>query len=235
MQVSKIIDYIAKGDLKQTALSDVGTADSRNSSQQSNLDTLVGFVNQGVLELYKRFPIKISVMDERVSSPTEMDDPLVLPDTALELISVTVDDATYVPDAELGPFGVVVPLDNYDIEYKYRTNVYKGIYAKTVAVNSYVVLGNVPTAGVKLYFRYKDSPAELKYSSKLPLPVMYHEALMNYIAYRGYSTIQSVTPVGDTGLNYKKKFEDSCLRIEQNTATLYEWADPKRLTQRGFV
>ena len=148
MQVSKIIDYIAKGDLKQTVLSDVGTADSRNSSQQSNLDTLVGFVNQGVLELHKRFPIKISVMDERVSSPTEMDDPLVLPDTALELISITVDDATYVPDAELGPFGVVVPLDNYDIEYKYRTNVYKGIYAKTVAVNSYVVLGNLtPVVG----------------------------------------------------------------------------------------
>ena len=235
MQVSSIIDYIAKGDLKQTALSDIGTADSRNSSQQLNLDTLVGFVNQGVLELHKRFPIKISVMDERVSSPTEMDDPLVLPDTALELVSITVDDTTYVPNAELGPFGVTVPLDNYDIEYKYRTDVYKGIYVKTVAVNSYAVLGNVPTTGVKLYFRYKDSPTELRYASKLPLPVMYHEALMNYVAYRGYSTIQSVTPIGDTGLNYKKKFEDSCLRIEQNTDTLYEWANPRRLVERGFV
>ena len=235
MQVSTIIDYMAKGDLKQTSLSDIGTADARTAAQQNNLDTLVGFVNQGVLELHKRFPIKISVMDERVSSPTEMDDPLVLPDTALELVSITVDDATYVPDAELGPFGVVVPLDNYDIEYKYRTNVYKGIYVKTVAVNSYAVLGNVPSAGVKLYFRYKDSPTELKYSSKVPVPAMYHEALMNYVAYRGYSTIQSVTPIGDTGLNYKKKFEDSCLRIEQNTDTLYEWANPRRLVERGFV
>lgn len=235
MQVSNIIEYVANGDLKQTVLSDIGTKESRTEMQQRNLDTLVGFVNQGVLELHKRFPIKVSVENEVIKAPTPTDDPIVLPDTALELISITVDDATYVPNGEEGPFGVMVPTNDYDIEYRYRVGVYKGIYAKTVAVNSYVVLGDVPSTGVKVYFRYKDSPSELKYASRLPLPVMYHEALLNYVAYRGFSTVPSVTPVGDTGLNYKKKFEDSCLRIEQNTDTLYEWANPKRLVERGFV
>ena len=169
MQVSNIIEQVARGDLRQTSLSDIGTTASRTEMQQSNLDTLVGFVNQGVLELHKRFPIKVSVEDEVIKAPTPTDDPIVLPDTALELISITVDDATYVPNGELGPFGVVVPTNDY------------------------------------------------------------------YVAYRGFSTVPSVTPVGDTGLNYKKKFEDSCLRIEQNTDTLYEWANPKRLVERGFV
>lgn len=235
MQVSNIVDQVIRGDLRQTSLSDIGTAIGRTDIQQGNLSTLVGFVNQGVLELHKRFPIKVNVEDEVLKAPTPVGDPIVLPDTALELISITVDDATYVPNGELGPFGVVVPTNNYDVEYRHRVGMYGGIYAKTVAVNSYVVLGNVPSSGVKVYFRYKDSPGELRYTSKLPLPVMYHEALINYVGYRGFSTIPSVTPIGDTGLNYKKKFEDSCLRIEQNTDTLYEWANPKRLVERGFV
>ena len=109
MQVSNIIEYVANGDLKQTVLSDIGTKESRTEMQQRNLDTLVGFVNQGVLELHKRFPIKVSVEDEVIKVPTPTDDPIVLPDTALELISITVDDATYVPNGEEGPFGVMVP------------------------------------------------------------------------------------------------------------------------------
>ena len=235
MQVKTLIDYLIKGDLRQTSLSDIGTDGSRTAYQQANLDTLVGFVNQAVLALHVRFPIKVGIMDELVRSVTSVDDPIVLPMSALELISLTVDDNTYVPDIEPTPIGVLVPLNDYDIEAKYRANVYKGIYAKTTAVNSYLVLGNVPATGVTLYFRYKDSPSELRYNSTVPTPAMYQEALMNYVAYRGYSTIPSVTPAGDTGMLYKKKFEDSCLRIEQNTDTLYEWANPKRLNERGFV
>jgi hypothetical protein len=235
MQVSTIIDYVISADLAQTKFSDIGTRDSRSEMQQKNLDALVGFVNQGVLELHKRFPIKISVEDEVIKKPSTVEDLITLPDNALELISITVDTNQYVMNGELGPYGVVVPLDDYDIERKYREKIYRGIYAKTFSYNSYMILGDVPADGVKVYFRYKDSPTDLKYASKLPMPVMYQEALINYVAYRGYSTVPSITPAGDTGFSYKKKFEDSCLRIEQNTDTLYEWANPKRLVERGFV
>ena len=34
MQVSTIIDYVAMGDLKQTSLSDIGTAAARTGQQQ---------------------------------------------------------------------------------------------------------------------------------------------------------------------------------------------------------
>ena len=235
MQVSTIIDYVANGDLSQTKLADIGTKDSRTEFQQKNLDTLVGFVNQGVLELYKRFPIKVNIDDVTLFAPSAVDDPVVLPDTALELYRVIAADTTVVPDGDLVAGGVAVPVDDYDIEYRYQSKSYNGLYIKTIAVNSYLVLGTVPSTGVTIQMHYKSAPELLRYSSVLPLPAMYQEALMNYVAYRGFSTVPSVTPVGDTGLNYKKKFEDSCLRIEQNTDTLFEWANPKRLTQRGFV
>lgn len=235
MQVSNIIDYVVNGDLSQTKLADIGTKDGRSEFQQKNLDALVGFVNQGVLELYKRFPIKVSVEEITAFSVSAVDDPVVLPDTALELYKIVTPNVNVVPDGDVTAGGVVVPLDDYDIEYRYQNKIYKGLYIKTVAVNSYLILGNVPSTGVIIQFHYKSAPEVLRYNSLLPLPVMYQEALINYVAYRGFSTIPSVTPVGDTGLNYKKKFEDSCLRIEQNTDTLFEWANPKRLTQRGFV
>jgi hypothetical protein len=235
MQVSTMIDYVVNGDLRQTILSDIGTKDSRNDVQQKNLDTIVGFVNQASNELHKRFPIKIGIDDAIIYTPSTPDDYIVLPDSALELIKITAADITAVPRGELTAGGVVVPTDDYDIEYRYIINEYEGIYAKTIAINSYMILGKIPTTGITVQFHYRSAPDLLRYSSVLPMPAMYHEALLNYVAYRGYSTIPSITPIGDTGLNYKKKFEDSCLRIEQNTDTLYEWANPKRLTQKGFV
>ena len=48
MQVSAIVDYVVRGDLKQTSLSSIGTKAARTEEEQHNVDTLVGFVNQGV-------------------------------------------------------------------------------------------------------------------------------------------------------------------------------------------
>jgi len=223
MQVSTIIDYAAKGDLKQISLSNIGTKESRTNDQQENLDTLVGFVNQGILELYKRFPIKINVDDNTVFAPSTVEDSIQLPDTALELMKVTKTD------------GTEVPVDNYDVENLFKLNLYKDVYVKSLSVNNFLILGEMSSTGTTVQFHYKSAPEQVRYNSMLPLPVMYQEALMNYVAYRGYSTVKSVTPVGDEGFNYKKRFEDSCLRIEQNTDTLYEWANPKRLYERGFI
>jgi hypothetical protein len=235
VQVKDIVKDIVNGDLRQTSLANIGTSTNKTDEEQRNLDAVVSLINQGVLELHKRFPIKVIVEEEILRTPTAFDDPIVMPDSMLELISITTMDSTAVPNADKVSGGYAVPVDNYDIEHRYFTGNYNGVYVKTSAVNSYLILGRFPASGVKVAFRYKAAPDALRYGSTLPLPAMYVEALMNYVAYRGYSTVPSVTPAGDTGLTFKKKFEDSCLRIEQNTDTLYEWANPKRLLQRGFV
>jgi hypothetical protein len=222
-----IIKYSVNGDLKTTALSDIGnptdTLTPLTDAQKTNLDTLVGFANQGILELHKRFPLKV----ETKEVSRDIDDklvPIVLPEHALSILKVTTLE------------NVEVPLDDMDIEFRHTIGVYKDIYIKSAAVNSYLVLGEYPIGGeVELLFYYMAAPTVLKYDSKLPLPFSYHEALIHYIAYRGYSTIKSVTPVGAEDMSYKKRFEDSCMHLKEITDNLYEYIDYTRLERRCFV
>ena len=223
MRASSLIDLITASDLRQTALSDIGVENDRTEDQQKNVDTVLGFVNQGVLELYKRFPVQVNIDDVFVLSPSTSDDSVALPDTSLALIRVT------------DSLGEAVPVDDYNMEYLYKTKSYTGIYIKSLAINKYLVLGGIPSTGINLQFHYTTAPDNIRYTSEIPLPVIFQEALMMYVAYRGYSTIKSVTEIGDEGFAYKKKFEDSCAKIEQHTDTLFEWANPNRLHERCFV
>jgi len=222
-----IIKYSVNGDLRTTALSNIG--DPKDSltpltdEQKANLDTLVGFANQGILELHKRFPLKV----ETKEVSRDIDDkllPIVLPENALSILKVTT-----LENEE-------IPLDDMDVELRYSIGDYKDIFIKSAAVNSYLILGEYPAGGeVELIFHYMAAPNILKYDSKLPLPFSYHEALIHYIAYRGYSTIKSVTPVGAEDMSYKKRFEDSCLHLKEITDNLYEYIDYTRLERRCFV
>ena len=224
MLVSSIIDQIVKGDLRRTTLSDIGEKDLRSEMQQKNLDTLVEFVNQGLVELYKRFPIKVNIDSSTVFEPTKADDAIALPENAMALLKV-VQTST----------GEELPLDDYNIEYLFQQGTYKGVYVKTLAINTYLVLGEVDPNGVEVEFHYTSAPDPVRYSSNAPLPAIYAEAMLLYVAYRGYSTIKSTDQTGDDGLSYKKKFEDSCNRILENTTTMQDWMNPKRIWQRGFV
>jgi hypothetical protein len=226
MKLLDIIKYSVEGDLKSMSLADIGNPSDTKTAltdvQKANLATLVGFTNQGILELHKRFPLKVETKEVSI----DIDDKLVpiqLPDNALSILKVTTLDF------------VEVPLDDMDIEFKYKTNTYKGLYVKSVAVNAYVVLGDYPGDEVELLFHYMASPEPLKYTDVLPLPFSYHEALIHYIAYRGYSAIKSVTPVGAEDLSYKKRFEDSCMHLKEITDNLYEYIDYSRLFKRCFV
>jgi hypothetical protein len=223
MKVSSIVDYLVNGDLRQTALSDIGIDGSRNEKQVNNLNTLLGFCNQGLLELYKRFPISANIEDVFVLKPSTTEDLIELPDSSMALIKVT------------DQLGEETPVDDYNIDYQFKNKIYTGVYVKSLAINKYLVLGNVPITGVSLQFHYTTAPDTVRYTSTLPLPAIFQEALMLYMAYRGYSTIKSVSEVGDEGMIYRKKFEDSCNKITEYTDTLFEWANPSRLRQRGFV
>ena len=226
MLLLDIIKYSVNGDLKSMSLADIGNPTSTTpltDVQKANLDTLVGFTNQGILELHKRFPLKV----ETLEVSRDIDDmlvPVTLPDHALSILKVT--------DME----GNELPLDDMDKEFRYKIDTYKGMYIKSSAVNSYLILGDYPESGeAELVFYYMAAPKVLKYTDTLPLPFSYHEALIHYIAYRGYSTIKSVTPVGAEDMSYKKRFEDSCMHLKEITDNLYEYIDYTRLFRRCFV
>jgi hypothetical protein len=229
MQSTTLIDYIVKGDLKQTSLSDIGTEESRtaNPEQQNNLDTLVGFLNQGMLEQHKRFPIKVDIaeldLDDAFTVNNTLGEPLILPIEALELIEVLTNTLE------------AIPVDDAQKELEHKIGNYKGMFVKTISVNTYTVHGDKPPRGVYLLFKYKAAPVAIKYGQLVNLPSAYQECLLNYMAYRGYSTVKSVTQAGDEGFNYKKRFEDSVLHLKEITDSLYEPSYTQRLWDRGFV
>ena len=223
MQVLTLIESLTNGELGQLALADIGTKDSRNDMQTKNLDRLVNFVNQGVLELYKEFPIKVDIDSVFIMQPSTTDNTIDLPESALYLMKITKED------------GTEVPTDDYDIEYRFKQDVYKDVYVKTVAINKYMALGVVPEAGITLQFHYTSTPDNLRASSLLPLPAAYEEAVRLYISYKAYSTTRSVTPTGDEGIVYKKKYDEAVGKLKDKFDLTYDWADPNRLRQKGFV
>ena len=223
MLVSTLIESLADGELSQLALADIGTVSARNEQQERNITRLVGFTNQAVQALYSELPIKVDVTFIDVDEPSTYDFPIALPEKALNLVKITLED------------GTEIPIDDYDIEYRFKNKVYDGIFAKTVAINTYLVLGNIPSAGVELLFHHTTSPDTLTATSKLPLPSACEEAARLYISYKAYSTTRSVTPTGDEGIVYKKKYDEAVAKLKDKFDLTYEWADPNRLRVKGFV
>ena len=224
MKVSELIDQLVSSDLKQTSLADIGTVETReyNPGQLSNLNTLVGFVNQGLLELYKRFHLRVEAI-EVDADEYDKNLPVAVPDKVLSLLRV--EDS----------LGEIIPLDDLETEWQYKNKVYKGMYVKTVAVNKFTVQGDYPRPGLELFFYCLMSPEIVKINSVIAIPASFQEPLINYIIYRGYSTVIAVSNVENRGLDYKKRYEDSCKELEKITNHLYDYIDYNRLSARGFV
>lgn len=224
MKVSEFIKMVANSDLHQTHLADVGEVTTTTTDvQASNVATLLGFVQLGLVRLYTLFPLKISVYEDTFGSDSEYDDPVVLPDSCLALQKVT--------DDEFEP----LPVDSADHELKLKNKAYDGALVRTLSVNKYFVKGEWKDGPRTLYFHYFDSPGTIRLGGELPLPAAYHEALINFVGYRAYSTVKSVTPAGDVGLMYKQKFEDSVQKLKDQTDTYVDDFDHLRLWNKGFV
>lgn len=232
MKALDFIKEIANSDLRQIMLRDVGTgADTDNEEQKSNMVTVLGFVNQGLLELYKRFPLKVNTEEVDVEIYNTMAEGvneggiIKLPDTALSVVSITND--VYED----------IPLDDKHIEFQFKQGVYKKLFVRSIAVNTFVLGGLNEDLTKVVYITYTSAPDTLKLTSNIPLAMAYMEALRNYVAYRGFSTVKSVSPVGDEGLTYLKKFENSCQVLKEMTSTIYDYSnfDEVRLWNRGFV
>ena len=225
MKVLKLIEDTAASDIRQLALANIGDETSRLDSieQAGNLRVLTSFVNQGLLDLYTRFPLSIKSV-ERDADSVDQNLPITLPNDALGLKQVTVLET-----------GEQLPVDESSVEFKYRAKNEKVMFVKTIAVNTYLVQGYFPESFVELQFDYYAAPKEVDTEDELPVPAIYNEALRLFVAYRAYSTIKSVTPTGDEHIKYKKMYEDACNLIKVSTEAWYDYTSVERIYDRGFV
>lgn len=225
MKVIKLIEDAVSSDIRQLALANIGTESNRgsNTEQADNLKTLVSFVNQGLLDLYTRFPLSVKSI-EADADAIDQSIPIILPNDALGLKDVVVLETEE-----------SLPIDSSAAEFKFDKKGEEIMYVKTLAVNTYLVKGHFPSSFVELRFDYYASPKEVALDDELPLPVLYNEALRLFIAYRAYSTIKSVTQTGDEHIKYKKMYEDACNLIKGSTEAWFDFSNAERLSDRGFV
>lgn len=231
----KVIDFIldvAKSDLKQITLNDVGTGTASDTVlQKDNMAAMLSFVNQGIVKLHTKFPLLVNIVEFDTDTYDTSEEGIVelgtvkLPSNALSLLNIVTD--TYDK----------VPLDDKGIEFLFKQNTYKKLFVSTVAINTYVISGYNEDNVKTLYFEHTAVPAEVKLTSDIPLPVKFLEALRYFVSYKGYSTIKSTTPTGDVNVTYKKLFDDACSLLENTTDMLTDdnSFDADKLWKKNFV
>jgi hypothetical protein len=213
-------------------LHNVGTGlPTDTEEQKEHMSTLISFVNQGLVSLYKKFPLQVETYEadvEPYDTYTEslMEDAQIkLPDTALSVVGVTTDKY------------IDVPVDDKNIEFLYSQNSYNKLFLRTIAYNTFAVSGKNEDKVTSIYINYTTVPNSVGLEDNIPLNITFLEALRMYVAYKGYSSIRSVTPVGDEGVGYLKKYEALCTELEGTVDTMYDYDsfDVDRLWSKGFV
>jgi hypothetical protein len=187
MNISEAVDLLAESELKQLKV-------------KENKKAVMGFINFGILELYKRFVLwqgeailtmadgvteyKLDGIDANVS--IDLSD-----NTFLHLDEVYDEDGESLSiNDESDPMGVATP----------RWNV---VEIPPVGL----------TVGAELSLIYRAAPKFLTHEKQeIPLPPQMFEALFLYVGFRGHSGVKN-NPQTENNQHYKK-FERSCDRVK---------------------
>jgi len=165
MTVNKVIDLAVKGELKKLAVKD-------------DIDSVISFINLGMIELYKRFPLDTEEVIIELGRATTGSDPY-------EMISNTIyklpGDMMYI-SAAYEEDGSEIPINKED----------NPLSIMTISWNKIQV--PVATEGAFISIIYVKEPTLLEnttegLASDIELPVQLVEALLHYIGYRGHGSI----------------------------------------------
>jgi hypothetical protein len=218
MKVADIIDYAITGELRQVSLSDIGDVSARTPEQQKNLDTLVSYVNQAMIELSTRFPLFISV--EELDADSGDTDPIPFPNNATTLLKVE------------SLLGEVIPIN----EPKWTDPIYKDTdqwFVKTPSVNTLVINNNKPIESTELLATFVLSAPKYVYTSDIAIPNNYLEAVLDYIAYKANTAMKPLP--NQEGNVYYMKFEADCTRLKATFDNNYDSVEGSKFFTRGFI
>ena len=214
MTIQHVIDLAKNGPLKNVAV--------KNDSE-----AIIGYINLGLIELYKRFAISTNEVIITIGSNGDFTNPYTIindtiyqmPDDFMYLVAAygeiadkSMDKATILPINEEEN-----PLSVNSISWNQVQ-----IPVATAGARISIIYGSAPT-----YF-YGNDLAE-----SLPLPVQLMEALLEYLGYQGHASVN----VSENENNvYYQRFEMSCLKVKElGIFTTDDMSMDLRWTSRGFV
>lgn len=204
MTVGQIIDLAKNGELNGLKVGD-------------KPEVLVGYMNLGVLELYKRFQLKV---EEYIIELQDMVDLYTMPNNYMWMIAaygeVPIDSTESVN---------ILPINEEDNPLSINTVGWNKVQVPVSVAGAYVSI--IYVASPLVY-----SVTEL--DEEVDLPAQMVEALLAYMGYRANSAIDTGVQTEDSV--YYQRFEASCEKLRQygmsNGDDMYM---NKRLATRGFV
>lgn len=204
MTVGQVIDLAKNGELN-------------NLKVAEKPEVIVGYINLGILELYKRFQLKV---EEYIVTLEDNVDTYLLPTDCMWLI------AAY-GEVDIRSTETVnqLPINEEDNPLSINTVGWNKIQVPISVAGAYVSL---------IYVASPPSYGIDDMSVEIELPAQMIEALLSYIGYRANSAIDTGVQTEDSV--YYQRFEASCDKLRgygmYNSDDMYM---NKRLSIRGFV
>lgn len=178
----------------------------RNIKVPDETNSILGYINLGLIELYKRFPLRVeealvTLRDGKVEYKLDHTDPDVSMPTDADFMWIA---AIYqeVPEGYTKPYSIV-PMNEEDNPESVQTVNWNTIQVPVVTNGAYLSI--IYVAAPKYY-----TTDEL--DENIPVPPQMIEPLLEYIAFQAYVAADD----SDSGYDrYYGRFETSCGRIEQ--------------------
>lgn len=204
MTVQQVVDLAKNGKLKNLAVKD-------------DTEAIVGFINLGLIELYKRFMLSVKeYMVELQSGVTDY----AMPDDYMWIVSayeeVVVDKYTY----EV----VEIPVNVEDNERSINTAEWNKLQIPLVIDGGFVSV---------IYVAAPEYLTSADLSVRVPVPPQMIEALLEYVAYEANNTFNDAGKLESD--SYYQHFEASCARIEQRGMLSSDDLDMESREMKGFV
>lgn len=225
MYVSDYIEFLVSGEIQSLALKDVGDMDPNaevepTSIQLTNRDKIRTYINLANIELHKKFNIlqKTMLLEYAVDG-----EEFEIPDDFLHAISCTFEDGDEIP---INNTKITLdPISGKDINYTVLFTDPK--YAK--------IKGTDKDGRTSVILTYAASPKlATSTRSKLLLPQVYTEALLNYSAYKAHAAITGDIKAENN--TYYLRFRESCAQIEMSGLSNPDNLDTNtKLIDSGFV
>jgi len=215
MTIQQLIDMAKQGELKNLAVA-------------NDTNAILGFLNLGLIELYKRFPIDLNEVVITLGEDGDVDNPYTL--ISDELYEMPSDfmwlTSAYGEAPEYSNETVVdLPVNEEDDPLSVNMVSWNTLQIPLTTDGAYV--GVIYTASPAVY-------TDTDLAETLPIPPQMVEALLHYIGYRAHNAVTG--EISSENTTHYTRFEASCSRIEQKgMITVDDISMDSRVSDRGFV
>lgn len=210
------------------ALARVGELSKLSVAIKDDNTVLFGFINLGLVELYKRFPLKndeaiVTLRDGKTIYKLDGTDPDVSMGEPFMYLLGAYEDGT---DNDFSASALSLPINEEDNIYSVNSISYNSIQIPLVTTGAYISL---------IYVAKPTKVTALTLNEELDLPDQMIEALLHYIGYRAHGAMDANIQT-ESNTHYMR-FEASCNKLKELGVGIApdDVSMNSRISMKGFV